>query len=46
MNADDSADVQTIGKLMVPFPKGDYKEGAQGGSEPPNSQSTKGGGHI
>jgi len=38
VDADDSADVQKIGELMVPFPKGDCEEGAQGVSEPANSQ--------
>ena len=38
MDADDSVDVQKIGELIVPFLKGDYEDGAQGVSEPPNSQ--------
>ena len=38
MNTADLADVQKIGELMVPFPKEDQEEGAQGINESPNSQ--------
>ena len=38
MDSDDLTDVRKIGELMVPFPKESYEEGAQGVSEPLNSQ--------